>query len=157
MEESQYWRWREDIYVEDNEIEIRTRVSFEDLQENEEILRRITNNLKLVVDIPFFFNGDPNKFQLKYNKTESEQIDIVDPLSLFHYEGINFNAYDETYDLSMIYALDSAQNPTKFVGFPLIANAYTDEGYKKIYQGVNISILFDIDESLEFHLKLTIL
>jgi alpha-amylase len=150
-------RITKDIYVEDNEIEIRTRVSFEDLQENEEILRRITNNLKLVVDIPFFFNGDPNKFQLKYNKTESEQIDIVDPLSLFHYEGINFNAYDETYDLSMIYALDSAQNPTKFVGFPLIANAYTDEGYKKIYQGVNISILFDIDESLEFHLKLTIL
>lgn len=57
----------------------------------------------------------------------------------------------------MQYALDSAQNPTKIVGFPLIANAYTDEGYKKIYQGINISILFDIDESLEFHLKLTIL
>ena len=150
-------RITKDIYVEDNEVEIRTRVSFEDLQENEEILRRITNNLKLVVDIPFFFNGDPNKFQLKYDKTESEQIDIVDPLNLFHYEGINFNAYDETYDLSMKYALDSAQNPTKIVGFPLIANAYTDEGYKKIYQGINISILFDIDESLEFHLKLTIL
>jgi alpha-amylase len=150
-------RITKDIYVEDNEIEIRTRVSFEDLPEKEEILRRIINNLKLVIDFPFFFNGDSNKFQLKYNETKSEQNDISNPLSLFHYEGINFKAYDETYDLNIEFALEGDQNAAKFVGFPLIANAYTDEGYKKIYQGINVAILFDIDKSLEFHIKLTIL
>jgi alpha-amylase len=150
-------RITKDIYVEDYEIDIRIRVSLEDVPGKEEILRRIVNNLKLAIDLPFFFNGDPSKFQLKYNKTKSEQKDVSDPLSLFQYEGINFKAFDEAYDLNIEFAIESSQDSAKFVGFPLIANAYTDEGYKQIYQGINVSALFEIDRSFEFHLKMKVL
>jgi len=44
----------------------------------------------------------------------------------------------------------------RIIKFPIIAYAYTDEGYKKIYQGINIIPKFKLKRKQEYHLKLTI-
>ncbi|MHA2283565.1 MAG: alpha-amylase/4-alpha-glucanotransferase domain-containing protein [Promethearchaeota archaeon] len=147
-------RVTKDIYVEDNEIEIRIRINFEETPGKEEILRRILDNLVLAIDFPIFFNGDANKFQWEYNQEEIRDGEGVSLLEAFEYKGTQFKAYDESYDLRIEVDIISDSNPVKIVKFPIIAYAYTDEGYKEIYQGFNVSPLFKIDRSFEFHFKI---
>ena len=149
-------RINKDIYVEDNEIEIILRVNLEETQEKEEILNRITKNLNLGIDLPFFFNGDPNKFIW-----ESNQLDFQDEkskilLEPFQYSGSHFKAYDESYDLYLEFDISSNSDSIKINKFPIIAYAFTDEGFKKIYQGINITPLIKLNKNLEFHLKIVI-
>ena len=40
--------------------------------------------------------------------------------------------------------------------FPIIAYVYTDEGYKSIYQGINLGPLFKLDKDFVINLKLKI-
>ena len=42
----------------------------------------------------------------------------------------------------------------KIYKFPIIAYVYTEEGYKKIYQGINVTPLLKCEKSVEFHLKI---
>jgi len=147
-------RITKDIYVEDNEIEIRIRINFEEIPGKEEVLRRIIKNLNLAIDLPIFFNGDTNKFQWECDQIELKDNGKINFLELFEYKGTQFKAYDESYDLRVEVDIVSGSNPVKIVKFPIIAYAYTDEGYKEIYQGFNVSPLFKIDRSFEFHLKI---
>jgi hypothetical protein len=140
--------------VEDNEIEIRIRINFEEIPGKEEILRRIIKNLNLAIDIPIFFNGDTNKFQWECNQGELRDNGEINLLEPFEYRGTHFKVYDGSYDLRVEIDIISDLNPVKIVRFPIIAYAYTDEGYKEIYQGFNVSPLFKIDRSFEFHLKM---
>ncbi len=149
-------RISKDIYVEDNEIEVICRICFEESKENEEVLSRITKNLNLGIDLPFFFNGDPNNF-----KWESKQLDFQDEkskilLEPFQYSGSHFTAYDESYDLHIDFDISSNSDSIKISKFPIIAYVFTDVGYKKIYQGINITPLFKLNKKLEFHLKINI-
>ncbi len=149
-------RITKDIYVEDNEIEVVIRLIFEEISGKEDMLKHIIKNLKIAVDIPFFFNGDTNKFQWESKqvtfKDEIEE-DILEP---FQYDGDHFKAYDETYDLNLELSISGDLNSSKIIKFPIIAYAYTEEGYKKIYQGINITPLFKLEKKLEIHLKLKI-
>ena len=147
-------RVTKDIYVEDNEIEIRIRINFQEIPGNEEILRRITKNLNLAVDFPIFFNGDTNKFQWECNDQELKDDEKINLLEPYEYKCTQFKAYDESYDLHVEVDIISDSNPVKIVKFPIIAYAYTEEGYQEIYQGFNVSPLFKIDNSFEFHFKI---
>jgi len=147
-------RITKDIYVEDNEIEIRIRINFEEIPGKEEVLRRIIKNLNLAIDLPLFFNGDTNKFQWECNQGELRDNGEMNFLEPFEYKGTQFKVYDESYDLRVEFDIVSDSNPVKIVKFPIIAYVYTDEGYKEIYQGFNVSPLFKIDRSFEFHLKM---
>ncbi|MFX0037994.1 MAG: alpha-amylase/4-alpha-glucanotransferase domain-containing protein [Promethearchaeota archaeon] len=149
-------RITKDIYVEKNEIRVSLRINFNETSENEAVLRRIIKNLNMAIDIPFFFNGDTNKFQW-----ESKQVDFKDDkdmklLELFQYNGSHFRAYDESYDLNFEIHISSKPNSTKINKFPIIAYAYTEEGYKEIYQGINVVPIFKLDKNLEIHLTFKI-
>ncbi|KKM92224.1 hypothetical protein LCGC14_1220600 [marine sediment metagenome] len=149
-------RITKDIYVEDNEIEIRVRVNFNEISGKEAMLNRIIDNLNLAIDIPFFFNGDSNKFYWESNQIELQDDKERDLLEPFQYEGTHFRAIDETYDLRFEFDVISDVTPVKIYKFPIIASAFTDEGYKKIYQGINVNLLFKFDRSFEFQLRLKI-
>jgi len=147
-------RVTKDIYVEDNEIEIRVRLNFEEIPGKEEILGRIIKNLNLAIDLPIFFNGDPNKFQWECDHIELEDNFENNLLEPFEYKGTQFKVYDGSYDLRIEVDIKSDRDPVKIVKFPIIAYVYTDVGYKEIYQGFNVSPLFKIDKSFDFHFKI---
>ncbi|MFX0001989.1 MAG: alpha-amylase/4-alpha-glucanotransferase domain-containing protein [Candidatus Hodarchaeota archaeon] len=149
-------RITKDIYVEENEIRVSLRINFNEKPENEDIFNHVIKHLNLAIDIPFFFNGDPNKFQW-----ESKQIDFKDNkdkklLESFQYNGSHFRAYDESYDLTFEIDVSSKYGMTKITKFPIIAYAYTEESYKEIYQGVNVVPIFKLEKNLEIHLTFKI-
>ncbi|MFW9895651.1 MAG: alpha-amylase/4-alpha-glucanotransferase domain-containing protein [Candidatus Thorarchaeota archaeon] len=147
-------RITKDIYIEDNEIEIRVRVNFEEILGNEEMLNRIINSLYIAVDLPFFFNGDTNKFQWESNQEELKNNEIFNLLEPSEHTCTQFKVYDESYDLRVEVDIMYDFNSIKVVKFPIIAYAYTEEGYKEIYQGFNVTPLLNIDRSFEFHFKI---
>ncbi len=149
-------RITKDIYIEDNEIEVIIRINFDEIHGKEEILTRIIKNLKLAIDIPFFFNGDISKFQWGSEQGEFKDNEENELLEPFLYKGSHFKAYDKTSDLYFEFEISSKSNSFKINKFPIIANVYTDEGYKEIYQGINVTPLLKLDKNLEFHLKLQI-
>ncbi|MFX1457555.1 MAG: alpha-amylase/4-alpha-glucanotransferase domain-containing protein [Promethearchaeota archaeon] len=147
-------RITKDIYIEDNEIEIRVRVNFEEILGNEEMLNRIINGLYIAVDLPFFFNGDTNKFQWESNQEELKDNEIFNLLEPSEHKCTQFKVYDESYDLRVEVDIMYDLNSIKIVKFPIIAYAYTEEGYREIYQGFNVTPLLNIDRSFEFHFKI---
>jgi alpha-amylase len=149
-------RITKDIYVIDNEIEIKLRINFEEISGKEENLQRIINYLKVAIDIPFFFNGDTNNFQWVSNQLEINSDKEIELLEPFQYEGTLFKAYDETYDLNVEFDISNDLNSVKIYKFPIIAYAYIEEGYKKIYQGINVTPLLKCEKSFEFHLRIKI-
>ncbi len=149
-------RITKDIYIEDNDIKVSLRISLNETPEKEDILNRIIKNLNMAIDIPFFFNGDPNKFQWeskKFNFEVNKDIKLLEP---FQYIGSYFRAYDESYELNFEIDISSKDDLVKINKFPIIAYAYIEEGYKEIYQGINVIPIFKLDKNLEIHIKFTI-
>jgi len=146
-----------DIYVEENQIEAIIRVNFEEIPGQEEELERIVDNLQLAIDLPFFFNGDTNKFRWESAQVELKDDKEKDLLEPFQYEGSHFKAYDDSYDLNIEFTILSKVGPIKINKFPIIAYVYTEEGYKKIYQGINVTPLIKIiSKSFEITLQIKI-
>jgi alpha-amylase len=145
-----------DIYVEENQIEAIFRVNFEEIPDHEEELERIIDKLQLAVDLPFFFNGDTNKFQWESTQLEFKDDKEKNLLEPFQYEGSHFKAYDESYDLNVEFTIISKTGSIKINKFPIIAYAYTEEGYKEIYQGINATPLLKIDKSFEITVQLKV-
>ncbi len=144
------------IMIEKDRLLIALKGSFNEIPGKEDVLKRILENLYLAIDIPFFFNGDPNNF-----KWESAYVQFVDDkekdlLKPFQYIGENFKAYDETYDLNLEILFSSDTGKIKINKFPIIAYAYTDEGYKTIYQGINVLPQFKLDKTFEINIELII-
>jgi alpha-amylase len=149
------------LKVEKNVVNASIKVKFNKEPQKETILATILEKLNMGIDIPFFFNGDPNKFRWESNQVlfiKKEENDLLKP---FEYDGFHFKAYDDAYNLSVELEISSELksdlDSTKIVKFPIIAYAYTDEGYKKIYQGINLIPKFKLKRKQEYHLKLTIL
>ncbi|MFX1443249.1 MAG: alpha-amylase/4-alpha-glucanotransferase domain-containing protein [Promethearchaeota archaeon] len=144
------------ILVEEERILIAIKGEFSEIAGMEDILRRILENLYLVVDLPFFFNGDTNKF-----KWESAFVELVNDneknlLEPFQYIGDHFKAYDETYDLNFEILLSSDTGEVKINKFPIIAYAYTDEGYRTIYQGITLAPQFKLKKNFQLNIELII-
>ncbi|GAH11544.1 unnamed protein product, partial [marine sediment metagenome] len=51
------------IMIEKDRLLIALKGTFNEISGKEELLKRILENLYLAIDIPFFFNGDTNKFK----------------------------------------------------------------------------------------------
>jgi len=148
------------IVVEENQIDICIKGYFKKLTGKEHVLKGIIDNLCLGVDLPFFFNGDPNKFQWESNQViflEGHKNELITP---FEYSGYHFKACDVSYNLNVDYLLSSQLKSDidfiKIYKFPIIAYAFTDEGYKKIYQGINFIAQLKIKKEFEFRLLLKI-
>ena len=120
-------------------------------------MRRILANLYVAIDIPFFFNGDRKTFQWETNDSISEVIAQKTLMEPFQYKGSHFKAYDETYDLTLDISVDSNTEWQQINHFPIIAYAYTDVGYTKLYQGLNVTPCFKLNKSFEIRLKFKIL
>jgi len=148
------------IEVEENQIVITIKGNFQKISGEEEVLKRILEKLYLGVDLPFFFNGDPNKFEWESNQVlflEGKKSPLLKP---FEYSGHHFKAYDESYKLNFEYSLSSQikadTDSIKIYKFPIVAYAFTDEGYKKIYQGINVLPRFKLKKIFEYEIIINI-
>lgn len=144
------------IVVEDNVIDIIINGNIGIVPGKEEILKRILTNIYVAIDIPFFFNGDTETFQWETNDSISEVIAKKTLMVPFQYKGSHFKAYDETYDLSFEITINSNMEWQQINHFPIIAYACTDVGYKKLYQGLNMALCFNLNKNFEIKLKLKV-
>ena len=148
------------ITVEENQIKIILKSKFEKIPEKEDLVQNIIANLNLGIDLPFFFNGDPNKFQWESNQllflNESKN-ELIKP---FQYTGCHFKAQDLSYNLNLEYSLQSETKADteliEILKFPIVAYAFTDEGYKTIYQGINVIPQFKLRKELEIEIDIKI-
>jgi hypothetical protein len=149
-----------EIKVEENRIKISLKIKFEKISEKEDLVQNIITNLNLGIDLPFFFNGDPVKFQWESNQllflNESKN-ELIKP---FQYTGNYFKAQDISYNLNLEYSLQSeTKTDTELIEilkFPILTYAFTDEGYKTIYQGINVIPQFKLSRELEIIIKIKI-
>ncbi len=144
------------IFLKENVISISIEGTFKETTDKV-VLKRIIEKLNVGVDIPFFFNGDPNKFRWESRQYEFADHDKRDLLEPIEYKGSHFKAHDETYDLNFEIDLSSNDNTICIKKFPIITHAHTDEGYKKIYQGINLTLIMKIHNKFELNVKMTII
>jgi len=151
---------RKSIIVEESQVILKVNCKFEKVLGKEELLKNIFDSLWLGVDLPFFFNGDTNKFQWESNQINSLDKGSNPLLKPFEFVGQNFKAYDESYDLNLEFSFNdvskATSNPKKIHKFPIIAYAFTDEGYKKIYQGINLLPRFKLSDEFEFKIDISV-
>ncbi|MFX1288571.1 MAG: alpha-amylase/4-alpha-glucanotransferase domain-containing protein, partial [Promethearchaeota archaeon] len=144
------------IEVEDNQIVITIKGYFQKLTGEDQVLKSILEKLYLGVDFPFFFNGDPNKFKWEGNRMLFPEERISPLLKSFEFSGRHFKAYDESYNLNIEYMLSNQFSGEKdsivIDKFPLVAYTFTDEGYKKIYQGINLLSKFNLTKNFEYEI-----
>lgn len=145
------------IIVEKNQITLSLKGQLKNL-ENEMDQNSIDfiENLNLGIDIPFYFNGDPNKFQWNSGKDNTGMTEESELKEMIFYDGTQFHAYDGTYDLNFDLEVDS-DNKSKIGTYPIISYTYTDEGYKNIFQGINLIPIFqNIKNNFSINLKIKI-
>ncbi|TXT58638.1 MAG: Alpha-amylase 1 [Promethearchaeota archaeon] len=129
------------ITIENQDIIIKIFGSVDSSKLNDAELDEALESIRMGVDIPFFFNGDPNEFE--------ELLNISD------YTGDEFKALDKTYNLSFEVKILS-ELKDKMVSFPIISYTYTDEGYKDLYQGINLVPTFKIKKEFNIKFKLEV-
>ena len=141
------------IIVEDSQIKIKINGKFKEIPGKEALLDKLIDNLTIGVDFPFFFNGEPSKFQWESDNVSiqnNEKNPLVKSLEITANE---FKAYDESYELNLNYSFESHSKidttSIKIFKFPINAFVFTDEGYKKIYQGVNLLPKFKLGKKFE--------
>ena len=144
------------IIVKEKQIEISIKLTLEKNPGMEDALNNILEKLYVGIDLPFFFNGDRKTFQWETNNSISEVIAKKTLMEPFQYKGSHFKAYDEICDLNFELMISSFSSEIKINKFPIVAYVFTDEGYKKIYQGINIIPQFKLDKTFEIQLKLMI-
>ncbi|MFX0074318.1 MAG: alpha-amylase/4-alpha-glucanotransferase domain-containing protein [Candidatus Hermodarchaeota archaeon] len=154
-------RIQKSIKVEETQIEVVLKCKFENTPKSVASVKDVIDSLELGIDLPFFFNGEPSKFQWEVNNKYipmEKKYNILEPIEFI---ADQFRAYDESYNLTLKYSFSDKLNPSfssfKIALFPIIAFTFTDEGYKRIYQGINLLPRFNLKEELEFSLTLTIL
>ena len=146
------------ITIEENQIKIILKSKFEKIPEKEDLVQDIITNLNLGIDLPFFFNGDPVEFQWESNQLlflNEAKNDLIKP---FQYTGNHFKARDLSYNLNLEYSLQCETKADteliELLKFPIVAYAFTDEGYKTIYQGINVIPQFKLRKELEIEIEI---
>ncbi|MHA1150927.1 MAG: alpha-amylase/4-alpha-glucanotransferase domain-containing protein [Promethearchaeota archaeon] len=142
------------ILIEENKVLISIKGNFS--KENPLGLARIIRDLYIGIDLPFFFNGDMSKATWETTQYNLETEKVKDILNPCVYDGADFQAYDETYDLTYQIMVTSSEGDAKLFKFPIIAYAFTDEGYKEIYQGINVLTRFKINKTFDLQIELKI-
>ncbi|MBD3195147.1 MAG: DUF1925 domain-containing protein, partial [Candidatus Lokiarchaeota archaeon] len=143
------------IEVEKNVITLSIMGKLKNSNETENNSAEFLESFNFGIDLPFFFNGDPEKFTWKSSELDEHLIKDNRLQDKFEYLGSNFSAYDETYDLTFEVNIDSDLRH-KIAKFPLISYTWTDEGYKHIYQGINLIPIFNFENDFIIKIRLTI-
>jgi hypothetical protein len=148
------------IKVEENQIKINLKIKFKKIPEKEDLVQNIITNLNLGIDLPFFFNGDSTKFQWESNQLlflNDSKNELIKP---FQFTGSHFKAQDLSYNLNLEYSLQSETKADteliEILKFPVVSYAFTDEGYKTIYQGINVIPQFKLSKELEINITIKI-
>ena len=148
------------IKLKNNNLRITIKGAFITISNKESVLKRILQELYLGIDFPFFFNGNPDNYKWESNQilfTGGLKNSLIDT---FEYFGIHFKAIDGDYDLSMEFQIENESkkelDAVKIFKFPIIAYTFTDEGYKQIYQGVNMVARFKLKKEFEYTINLKI-
>ena len=148
------------IKLQNNEIKIMIKGKFIKIPNEERALKNILQDLYLGIDFPFFFNGDPNNFSWESNQVLFKGDKKNSLIDTFEYSGIHFKAIDGDYDLSIEFQIEDGSkkelDAVKICKFPIIAYTFTDEGYKQIYQGVNMVARFKLKKVFEYNINLKI-
>jgi len=148
------------INVEENQIKIMIKSKFEKLPEKKDLVQKILTNLNLGIDLPFFFNGDTNNFQWESNQLLFLKDSKNELLKPFQYTGCHFKAQDLSYNLNLEYSMQcETKADTELIEiqkFPIVAYAFTDEGYKTIYQGINVMPQFKLRKEMEIEIVIKI-
>ncbi|GAJ07639.1 unnamed protein product, partial [marine sediment metagenome] len=122
---------------------------------NPEILNEILNDLRIGIEVPFFFNGDPKQFKYTFNEDKLKILkndSNTDFTKVKPFQKCNFfSAYDQTYDLTFsIKVLRNAQN-ANMGKYSIKTFSRTITGYQKIFQGLNLIVTNSlVDFELEF-------
>jgi len=144
------------IMVEHNTITLSLHGNLTPKDGTSQIKSDLIEDLQLGIDLPFFFNGDPRKFQWDSEGGHKELDSDNDLQETFIYEGTTFHAYDGSYDLHFELNVDSDKS-IRIGCYPIISFTYTDEGYKHILQGFNlIPVLTNLGDSFSIYLKIKI-
>jgi hypothetical protein len=148
------------IKIVDSRITMQIRGKFNEIPGREASLNKILDNLAIGVDFPFFFNGEPSKFQWEtdqLNLQDNEKNPLVMPLE---FAANKIKMHDNSYELKLDFTFQnnsrSETTPIKIFKFPIITYAFTDEGYKNIYQGINLLSHFKPSKEFEFNAILDI-
>jgi alpha-amylase len=132
------------LVMDDKQIKVRVFGNISSKQLSDGKLNSVLEKLVVGIDIPFFFNGDPNEFK--------------DLLKISEYSGTSFKAFDKTYNLNFeinFSSKDELVPPPQIKSFPIISYTYTDEGYKDLYQGINVVSIIKLNK--EFHIEFEII
>ncbi|MBD3195145.1 MAG: DUF1926 domain-containing protein [Candidatus Lokiarchaeota archaeon] len=119
------------------------------------LINRLSENVMIGIDFPFFFNGDPKDFVWNSNDIENPECNKEILISDYEYSGSHFKAIDKTYDISYELEINTPKT-SKIIKFPLITYTYADEGYKDIYQGINIVPIFKIKSDFKIDINVII-
>lgn len=148
------------IIVEENTIKLNVKGSLKKGSRKKNIITRILDQLELGIDLPFYFNGDPTKLSWHSNQLLYANVQTTETLKNFEYEGYHFKAYDEIYDLKLEFevssTLKSDLEKIRIAKFPIIASVYTDEGLKKLFQGINVIARFKLSKNFEYSIDFKI-
>jgi hypothetical protein len=144
------------IRVEKNEVRLSLKGELSAREGVSQEEKASIDDLSLGIDLPFFFNGNPRKFQWDSGEEEKDIPADNELQDTFIYEGSKFHAYDESYDLH--FEIDIQSDKKSKIGcFPIVSFTYTDEGYKHILQGFNLIPVFrGIGDIFSIDLKIKI-
>jgi len=149
-----------EIVILESQIDITIKGEFVKIPKKEEILKRVIETVSLGIDLPFFFNGDPEKFEWKSNQVlfvDDVKNSLIEP---FEFMGYHLKAHDGTYDLHLEFQITNEskidKETIKINKFPIVAYVFTDEGYKEIYQGITIIPCFKLKKEFEYFITITI-
>ncbi|MFX1528462.1 MAG: alpha-amylase/4-alpha-glucanotransferase domain-containing protein [Promethearchaeota archaeon] len=148
------------LIVKENSLKLSVMGSLKKKPGKEDMMARILDQLELGIDIPFFFNGDPKGFSWESNQVLFANGKNNELLKPFEYEGYHFKSYDENYNLTLEIEISSTSKSdlekVRIAKFPIVAFVYTDEGYKKIYQGINVIPRFKLSKNFIYNIDLKI-
>jgi alpha-amylase len=147
---------KKSIEVVDNTIEISIEGNINDYKslENQDSLG--LKEIAIGIDLPFFFNGDPNKFEWDSKDVILSTQKEKDLLNTFEYSGNNFKAVDKTYDFSMEINMTPEKNSYTIQKFPIIAQLKVEEKYEEVFQGISLLIKKKLTKFFNIQLKITL-
>lgn len=111
----------------------------------------------ILIELPFIFSGDPNKFQCRadgdevpffdYAEFKSTSLEFIDPL------------YGQKINISLGSPDNSADKKLKSIfKHQITCHARTNNGYKDIYEGMNVCVRYNLadilDEKITFKIQL---
>ena len=134
-----------------------TLIKIEDFQIPQDELNKLLQNLCLTIDIPLMLSGDENKFQSFIDNNQNDFFSSIET----KFKQIKF--LDPMYNQSfMIEIENNDENKNTFLSafkYPIFCYAQTENGYKNIYQGINVALRLNLLELInsnygfEFKLK----